>query len=458
MRFCDKLQKLRKENNITQEGLADKLNVSRQAVSKWESGTGYPDTEKLIMLSKILNVSLDELVNDSEIKKNTQTEKLGFKEILDKVLEFISKSVDMFSSMKFKDKIKCLFEMAIIILIIFCVALITTDLISEIFRRIFMFLPSNLLYGIVNLVETLLYIIWIILGCIIVLKIFKSRYLDYYVFIKDDSVLEKVVEKPIPELKATKDVKVVIRDPKDSSLNIFSKIWNVCIWLFKCFCVFIVIPLIILFVFLMGLLVVSLFYITSGLLFNGISLALVGGLLFTYLLIEFLYNIISNQEHAFRRIFIIFIISISLVGLGFGLAVSDFTNYSVVKYDEYEKDTRIIEMEDNLVFDGIYNIDDNKIVIDDSINYIKLDILKLDTVEVNIYENTVWYSYDDDGYRYKYLDIWASYSELDFYKEVINNLKEKKIISCDELWKIDKIYVSTENLTKLRENYIKYHD
>ena len=80
MRFCDKLQKLRKENNITQEGLADKLNVSRQAVSKWESGTGYPDTEKLIMLSKILNVSLDELVNDSEIKKNTQTEKLGFKE------------------------------------------------------------------------------------------------------------------------------------------------------------------------------------------------------------------------------------------------------------------------------------------------------------------------------------------------------------------------------------------
>lgn len=48
MKFSDKLQKLRKENNITQEGLADKLNVSRQAVSKWESGTGYPDTEKLI--------------------------------------------------------------------------------------------------------------------------------------------------------------------------------------------------------------------------------------------------------------------------------------------------------------------------------------------------------------------------------------------------------------------------
>ena len=56
MKFCDKLQKIRKENNVTQEQLADKLNVSRQAVSKWESGTAYPDTEKLIQISKIFNI------------------------------------------------------------------------------------------------------------------------------------------------------------------------------------------------------------------------------------------------------------------------------------------------------------------------------------------------------------------------------------------------------------------
>ena len=65
MNFSDKLQKIRKENNITQEGLADRLNVSRQAVSKWESGLAYPDTEKLIQISKIFNVSLDELINDN---------------------------------------------------------------------------------------------------------------------------------------------------------------------------------------------------------------------------------------------------------------------------------------------------------------------------------------------------------------------------------------------------------
>ena len=78
MKFCDKLQKIRKENNITQEGLADKLNVSRQAVSKWESGTAYPDTEKLIQISKIFNVSLDELVNDNKESVNKVNEKFNF--------------------------------------------------------------------------------------------------------------------------------------------------------------------------------------------------------------------------------------------------------------------------------------------------------------------------------------------------------------------------------------------
>lgn len=48
----EKLQKLRKDNNYTQEDLADVLNVSRQSISKWESDTAFPETDKLIVLSK----------------------------------------------------------------------------------------------------------------------------------------------------------------------------------------------------------------------------------------------------------------------------------------------------------------------------------------------------------------------------------------------------------------------
>lgn len=50
MKFCDKLAQLRKANNLSQEQLADRLNVSRQSVSKWESGDTYPDMAKMIQM------------------------------------------------------------------------------------------------------------------------------------------------------------------------------------------------------------------------------------------------------------------------------------------------------------------------------------------------------------------------------------------------------------------------
>ncbi|MCI9079452.1 MAG: helix-turn-helix transcriptional regulator [Lachnospiraceae bacterium] len=62
MGFGENLKTIRKQKNITQEELAGLLDVSRQAVSKWESGNGYPETEKLLMLSKELDVSLDYLM------------------------------------------------------------------------------------------------------------------------------------------------------------------------------------------------------------------------------------------------------------------------------------------------------------------------------------------------------------------------------------------------------------
>jgi len=64
MSFAENLKHIRKKKNITQEQLADILSVSRQAISKWESGFGYPETEKLLILSKELDVSLDYLFSE----------------------------------------------------------------------------------------------------------------------------------------------------------------------------------------------------------------------------------------------------------------------------------------------------------------------------------------------------------------------------------------------------------
>lgn len=62
MSFAENLQMIRKEKHLSQEELAEMLGVSRQAVSKWEQGTGYPEVEKLLLLSRELNLSLDSLM------------------------------------------------------------------------------------------------------------------------------------------------------------------------------------------------------------------------------------------------------------------------------------------------------------------------------------------------------------------------------------------------------------
>lgn len=66
MIFSEKLVILRKNKGMTQEALAEKLNVSRQAVAKWESGQAYPDISNLIQISNIMNVTVDYLVRDGE--------------------------------------------------------------------------------------------------------------------------------------------------------------------------------------------------------------------------------------------------------------------------------------------------------------------------------------------------------------------------------------------------------
>ena len=67
MEFNEKLQNLRKQKGLTQEELAEALYVSRTAVSKWESGRGFPNIESLKAISKFFSVSLDELLSGEEI-------------------------------------------------------------------------------------------------------------------------------------------------------------------------------------------------------------------------------------------------------------------------------------------------------------------------------------------------------------------------------------------------------
>ena len=90
MEFNEKLQELRKNRGLTQEELAESLYVSRTAVSKWESGRGYPNIESLKEISKFFSVSIDELLSGEKLLFIAEKEnKTNIKNIYDLLFSII---------------------------------------------------------------------------------------------------------------------------------------------------------------------------------------------------------------------------------------------------------------------------------------------------------------------------------------------------------------------------------
>ena len=92
MEFNEKLRELRKGKSLTQEELAEALYVSRTAVSKWESGRGYPNIDSLKEISRFFSVSIDELVTPDEIVAVAQDDKRAF---ADKYSSLVSGMLDI---------------------------------------------------------------------------------------------------------------------------------------------------------------------------------------------------------------------------------------------------------------------------------------------------------------------------------------------------------------------------
>ena len=83
MLFNEKLKMLRKESGLTQEELAEKLNVSRQAITKWESGDGIPDIENLKQISILFGTTIDELVKEDQVVNIEKKKQYSFAKELD---------------------------------------------------------------------------------------------------------------------------------------------------------------------------------------------------------------------------------------------------------------------------------------------------------------------------------------------------------------------------------------
>ena len=75
MNFGEKIFKLRKEKGLSQEALAEQIGTTRQAISKWENNQGFPETEKILQLSNIFEVSTDFLLKEEKSVKGTANER-----------------------------------------------------------------------------------------------------------------------------------------------------------------------------------------------------------------------------------------------------------------------------------------------------------------------------------------------------------------------------------------------
>ena len=92
MEFSEKLQELRKSREMTQEELAEALFVSRTAISKWESGRGYPSVDSLKEISRFFSVTIDDLICSDEMITVAENEK---KELAHKYISLICNALDI---------------------------------------------------------------------------------------------------------------------------------------------------------------------------------------------------------------------------------------------------------------------------------------------------------------------------------------------------------------------------
>ena len=88
MKINEKIYNLRKEHNLSQEELADKLNVSRQTISKWELGESCPDFDKIVPLCEVFNITTEELLRDK--KEIVQSENSGKVDVIKAILICVS--------------------------------------------------------------------------------------------------------------------------------------------------------------------------------------------------------------------------------------------------------------------------------------------------------------------------------------------------------------------------------
>lgn len=456
MKFGENLQKLRKERGISQEQLAEQLGVTRQSVSKWESGASYPEMDKIVAICNIFHCDMDVLINkditeERDKKDASKVVKVGFKNIAD----YIKKTIYLFEHQSFKDIIKMIAQVMIIICVILCfsipfmlfkemvVSLFYTgdNWFSIFFSRFWNFI-FNASYGILA-IATFLYI-------------FKVKFLD-----GEEIVIEEVNESldtidddnsqdTVKDNKKKKIIKVK-RTEGFSLLDLLSKAITLCL---KVFLLFLLIPAIIVVIMLIIAFVLLVILFFRGVFLVGPLFIALGITVFCLIVIELILDFIFNLRFSRRRVIITVISSVVVSAVGLGLSIWYFLNLNVVNDvpNNFKQETQeeVYMMNDELLIQYGWNY--IKFVEDESMtNQIRVRIdyyPDYTAAELEKEDNEIFINYDTIN----------SIRINEVTDSIINNLKKNKLYTYDKLGTVSMTITSSKNnIEKLKENYNKQY-
>ncbi len=454
MKFGENLQKLRKEQGISQEQLAEKLGVTRQSVSKWESGSSYPEMDKIVALCNLFHCDMDVLINKDVTEERQRKDASSvIKSAFQSICDYVKKTIFVFEHKTMKELIKMVAQILIIICVILCFA-IPFVILKEIVISLFYTGDNVFSLFFSKFFEFIFNAGYAILAIAAFLYIFKIKFLDSeeIVEVVEESDESKEVEnsddKEVAENKPKK-VKVIKNNSSGFSLlDLFTKAITICI---KCILFFLLIPVVIGTIFGIVALVVLLAVMFQGVFLFGPILLLIGIIVFAIVLIEVILDFIFNLKFSKRRIIITIISSIVVSSIGIGLSVWYFLNLNVIddvpKGFKTQTEEKVYPMSDDLSIQ-YYDYYNTEFIEDESLQ---------DQVRVQIeYYPSINHVQLEEVNDSVFLDFYEvnSISLKKITNCVIDDLKNGEVHNYNELGRVKmRVTSSKENLEKINREW-----
>lgn len=447
--FSDNIKIIRKEHNLSQEQLAEELGVSRQAISKWESGAAYPEMDKIITICKKYNCNIDDLLHSDikEVKGEEETKK-NINNYIEGFFQFVTDSVNMFIRMKFWSKMKFLFEQFVIALILMIGGKIIYGILTTIMSHSLLgMIPVSIYSRIESFFEAIYILIAFVVAVVVMVRIFKNRYLDYYEEVVEEQKEEKTsrtAKNDNAKITFKEESKIVVRNSKDSDYHLLRGLFKIFLFFVKLAVLQIEIGLCIALVFVGIGLSLSFLVSKTGIFFLGCFFGCLSSGIALAAVIILLFNFVFNRKSNKKLIIWSFVGSILVIGISIGMVMIGSLQFELVdevknpKTDEY-----VIEMNDSLLLRDRENIE----YIPEERENIRIEYVVDEHLTTN-------YTLNNDNVIQLY-----SYTENEwaYMKNILKDLNNKRIYSNRDYETI-RVYASAANLEKLHNNQTAYYD